>query len=46
MTAAERGSGPLAGLPCTPQLASFLIEHDYLNGEAVRMDGAPRTAAR
>jgi NAD(P)-dependent dehydrogenase (short-subunit alcohol dehydrogenase family) len=28
------------------QLASFLIEHDYLNGETVRMDGALRMAPR
>jgi NAD(P)-dependent dehydrogenase (short-subunit alcohol dehydrogenase family) len=27
-------------------LAAFLIEHDYLNGETVRMDGALRMAAR
>lgn len=28
------------------QLASFLIEHDYLNGETIRMDGALRMAPR
>jgi NAD(P)-dependent dehydrogenase (short-subunit alcohol dehydrogenase family) len=28
------------------QLAAFLIEHDYLNGETVRMDGALRMAPR
>lgn len=28
------------------QLALFLIEHDYLNGEVVRMDGALRMAPR
>jgi NAD(P)-dependent dehydrogenase (short-subunit alcohol dehydrogenase family) len=28
------------------QLALFLIEHDYLNGETVRMDGALRMAPR
>jgi NAD(P)-dependent dehydrogenase (short-subunit alcohol dehydrogenase family) len=28
------------------QLALFLIEHDYLNGEVVRMDGALRMARR
>lgn len=28
------------------QLAMFLIEHDYINGEVVRMDGALRMAPR
>jgi len=28
------------------QLAVFLIEHDYLNGEVIRMDGALRMAPR
>ncbi|MFS3130714.1 SDR family NAD(P)-dependent oxidoreductase [Nocardioides sp. Bht2] len=28
------------------QLATFLVEHDYLNGEVVRMDGALRMAPR
>ncbi|MDT0202665.1 SDR family NAD(P)-dependent oxidoreductase [Nocardioides sp. AE5] len=28
------------------QLAKFLIEHDYINGEVVRMDGALRMAPR
>ena len=28
------------------QLAQFLVEHDYLNGETVRMDGALRMAPR
>lgn len=28
------------------QLALFLVEHDYLNGETVRMDGALRMAPR
>jgi NAD(P)-dependent dehydrogenase (short-subunit alcohol dehydrogenase family) len=28
------------------QLACFLIEHDYMNGEVVRMDGALRMAPR
>jgi NAD(P)-dependent dehydrogenase (short-subunit alcohol dehydrogenase family) len=28
------------------QLAAFLVEHDYLNGETVRMDGALRMAPR
>jgi NAD(P)-dependent dehydrogenase (short-subunit alcohol dehydrogenase family) len=28
------------------QLALFLIEHDYLNGETIRMDGALRMAPR
>jgi NAD(P)-dependent dehydrogenase (short-subunit alcohol dehydrogenase family) len=28
------------------QLATFLIEHDYMNGEVVRMDGAIRLAPR
>jgi hypothetical protein len=32
--------------PHYAQLASFLIEHDYLNGETVRMDGALRMAPR
>lgn len=44
-----------AGVPfpqrlCRPdeyaQLAQFLVEHDYLNGEVVRMDGALRMAPR
>lgn len=35
------------GLPAEyAQLAAFLIEHDYINGETVRMDGALRMAAR
>ncbi|TCJ30242.1 SDR family NAD(P)-dependent oxidoreductase [Nocardioides jejuensis] len=28
------------------QLATFLVEHDYMNGEVVRMDGAIRLAPR
>lgn len=28
------------------QLAAFLIEHDYMNGEVVRMDGALRMAPK
>lgn len=28
------------------QLAMFLVEHDYINGETVRMDGALRMAPR
>lgn len=28
------------------QLAEFIIEHDYLNGETIRMDGALRMAPR
>lgn len=28
------------------QLAAFLVEHDYINGEVVRMDGALRMAPR
>ena len=28
------------------QLALMLIEHDYLNGETIRMDGALRMAPR
>lgn len=28
------------------QLAMFLVEHDYLNGETIRMDGALRMAPR
>ena len=28
------------------QLATFLVEHDYINGEVVRMDGALRMAPR
>lgn len=28
------------------ELAAFLVEHDYLNGEVIRMDGALRMAAR
>jgi len=28
------------------QLALFLVAHDYLNGEVVRMDGALRMAPR
>ena len=44
-----------AGVPfpqrlCRPdeyaQLARFLVEHDYLNGEVIRMDGALRMAPR
>jgi len=27
-------------------LATFLISHDYMNGEVVRMDGALRMAPR
>ena len=28
------------------QLASMIVEHDYLNGETIRMDGALRMAPR
>jgi NAD(P)-dependent dehydrogenase (short-subunit alcohol dehydrogenase family) len=28
------------------QLAAFLVEHDYINGEVIRMDGALRMAPR
>jgi hypothetical protein len=28
------------------QLVTMLVEHDYLNGETVRMDGALRMAPR
>lgn len=28
------------------ELALFLVQHDYLNGEVVRMDGALRMAHR
>ncbi len=28
------------------QLAAFIVEHDYLNGEVIRMDGALRMAPR
>ncbi len=28
------------------QLAAFIVEHDYLNGETIRMDGALRMAPR
>lgn len=28
------------------QLAAFLVEHDYINGEVIRMDGALRLAPR
>jgi NAD(P)-dependent dehydrogenase (short-subunit alcohol dehydrogenase family) len=27
-------------------LVAFLIEHDYMNGEVIRMDGALRMTAR
>ncbi|WP_296606546.1 SDR family oxidoreductase [Nocardioides sp.] len=48
-------AGLAAGVPFPPrlgrpdeyaQLALFLIEHDYVNGEVVRMDGALRMAPR
>ncbi len=35
-----------AGPRSTPQLALSMVEHDYLNGEVVRMDGALRMAPR
>jgi len=28
------------------QLAQMIVEHDYLNGETIRMDGALRMAPR
>jgi NAD(P)-dependent dehydrogenase (short-subunit alcohol dehydrogenase family) len=28
------------------RLAAFLVEHDYMNGEVVRMDGAVRMASK
>jgi NAD(P)-dependent dehydrogenase (short-subunit alcohol dehydrogenase family) len=28
------------------RLATFLVEHDYINGEVIRMDGALRMAAK
>ena len=28
------------------QLATMIVEHDYLNGETIRMDGALRMAPR
>ncbi|WP_311737284.1 hypothetical protein [Streptomyces sp. Ag109_O5-1] len=28
------------------RLIAMIVEHDYLNGEAIRMDGALRMAAR
>ncbi|MFN3973623.1 MAG: 3-hydroxyacyl-CoA dehydrogenase, partial [Gemmobacter sp.] len=28
------------------ELAMFLVDHDYLNGEVIRMDGALRMAPR
>jgi NAD(P)-dependent dehydrogenase (short-subunit alcohol dehydrogenase family) len=52
---AEYREGLAASVPfprrlCRPeeyaQLALMLIEHDYLNGETIRMDGALRMAPR
>jgi NAD(P)-dependent dehydrogenase (short-subunit alcohol dehydrogenase family) len=51
----EYRKGLEAGVPfpsrlCTPdeyaQLAQMIVEHDYLNGETIRMDGALRMAPR
>lgn len=51
----EFRAGLAAGVPFPPrlgrpdeyaQLALFLVEHDYLNGEVIRMDGALRMAPR